>query len=164
MMFVTKTFRPFIPLVSSVACIIVLTLVHQWYEGFNLCNAMADSMGLFFIIFGSLKLLRIHNFVDAFCMYDLIAMRIRLYAYCYPCIELVLGFLYLMRLHNRLINSATLFLMILGCIGVIQALQKKQNIVCACMGTLFEIPLTWVTLLENSSMGLMALYMLLAAC
>lgn len=45
-------------------------------------------------------------------------------------------------------------------IGVAQALMAKRKIVCACLGAVFKIPITKVTLLEDVLMFLMALGML----
>lgn len=153
--------KNFLPLITILGLIIAFTLIRQWYFGLNLMNAMLDFMAAFFIIFGSFKILNLSGFVEAYTIYDLIARHVTLYAYAYPFIELALGFCYLLHFQLMAANWITLILMIIGSIGVAIELSKKREIACACLGTVFKIPMTYVTLAEDAIMGLMALYMLL---
>jgi hypothetical protein len=50
--------------------------------------------------------------------------------------------------------------MLISALGVANELRKKQTIMCACLGTVFKIPMTYVTLFEDLLMASMALYML----
>jgi hypothetical protein len=50
--------------------------------------------------------------------------------------------------------------MSINSIGVYIALQKKETLMCACLGSLFKLPMTYVTLAEDLIMGLMALIMI----
>lgn len=75
-------------------------------------------------------------------------------------VELALGLAYLTAFAPALTNTVTLVLMIVGSIGVAQALQEKRAIQCACLGTALKLPMTKVTLAEDVVMGLMALVML----
>ena len=58
-------------------------------------------------------------------------------------------------------NILTAVIMSVGLIGVIAAVRKKQTIQCACLGTAFNLPMSVVTIIENSVMLAMALAMLL---
>jgi hypothetical protein len=53
-----------------------------------------------------------------------------------------------------------LALSLIGAIGVIQANFSKQTIQCACLGTVFNLPMSIVTVIENVSMAAMAAWML----
>lgn len=118
-------------------------------------------MGLFFIVFGSFKIMNLRGFVEAYSMYDLLAQRSTLYAYLYPFIELSLGIAYLMRWHLTAINGITLVLMLISAAGVARELAQGRAIMCACLGVVFKIPMTYVTLAEDLLMAVMAMIMLL---
>ena len=98
--------------------------------------------------------------MDAYAIYDLIAKRSRIYGYAYPLIELALGASYLFGYRLLAMAWITLTLMILGSIGVAAELRKKNKIPCACLGVVFKIPMTWVTLIEDLSMAAMAAVMI----
>lgn len=89
-------------------------------------------------------------------MYDLIAKRSHMYALAYPFIELTLGLLYLFGWQLILANWLTMVLMLISTSGVAQALLNKQNLTCACLGMVFKLPMTYVTLLEDLLMLCMA--------
>lgn len=155
------SFKNFLPLITIFSIIALFTVVRQLYLGWNIQTAMLDFMAAFFIIFGSFKIVHLAGFAQAYSMYDIIAKRIALYAYIYPFLELGLGLCYVFRFAIYTANWATLVLMIIGSIGVTLELAKKREIVCACLGTVFKIPMTYVTLLEDILMGAMALIMLI---
>lgn len=46
-------------------------------------------------------------------------------------------------------------------IGVIQTLRIKSDFQCACLGTIFKLPMTRITLFEDLLMVLMSLGMIL---
>ena len=55
-----------------------------------------------------------------------------------------------------LVSWITLVLMAVGAAGVARALAQKRQIPCACLGVVFKIPMTWVTLVEDLVMAVMA--------
>jgi|GEM_PF-3436074 len=59
-------------------------------------------------------------------------------------------------------NLATALIMAIGLVGVISAVRRKQAIQCACLGTVFNFPMSVVTIVENSAMLAMAVIMLVA--
>jgi len=150
----------FLPLIIIGLIIIFFTVVQQILYGFNINHAMSDFMGSFFIVFSSFKIINLKKFVEAYSTYDIIAQRYHLYAYIYPFLEFMLGILYLMRYTLLIANWITLLLMIISSIGVGYALSQKRQVVCACLGAVFKIPMTYVTLAEDILMGTMALIML----
>jgi hypothetical protein len=52
-------------------------------------------------------------------------------------------------------------LMLVSAVGIGMELAKKKEIQCACLGLVFNIPMTYVTLAEDLLMALMALLMLM---
>lgn len=81
--------------------------------------------------------------------------------FIYPIIELFFGVSLLLDVNHRLINELILVAMGFSTLGVITSLIKKQNIECACLGTIFNVPLATVTLLEDLLMVGMAALMLI---
>jgi len=154
------TTKDFLPLISIFIGITVLSLL--WINAFNggFMRWMEVFMGIFFVVFGLFKVLNLKGFADAYRMYDLVAMRYPRYGYVYPFIELVLGGLYLLGLFSVATNVITLFVMSISAWGVYLKLRKKEKIMCACLGVVFRVPMTWVTLAEDTLMAFMALAML----
>lgn len=111
--------------------------------------------------FAFFKLLDIPKFADAFATYDIIARRSRAYALAYPWIEVSLGLLFVTRTLPMAANIVTAVIMSIGLIGVVSAVRKKQAIQCACLGTAFNLPMSVVTIVENSVMIVMAIAMLI---
>lgn len=150
----------FYPLITIFCIILLITGISQFYYGWDLKEAMRIFMGLFFLVFGGFKLLKLHQFAQAYTIYDLIAKKYKIYAYIYPFIELSLGIFYLMNWFPKATNIFTLIIMVISAAGVFNELRKGHTVMCACLGTVFKIPMTYVTLAEDLLMALMALIML----
>lgn len=153
--------KNFLPLIIIAAAIIVLTALHQWYYGFDGMTAMRIFMAFFFLVFGFFKIINLKAFAKAYAEYDVIAKRFYAYGYIYPFIELGLGVAYLTNFMPTLTNLITLIVMLISAWGVFVELRKGRTIVCACLGVVFKLPMTWVTLVEDVLMALMALAMLI---
>lgn len=155
------TLADLMPLLVIFSLISVITLVYQWYYGGTIDDAMRIFMGSFFLVFGLFKVINIYEFAQAYAMYDIIAKRYRWYGYLYPFFELGLATAYLLKWNLKVTNVFTLILMLISSVGVFAELRKGKAIVCACMGTVFKVPMTYVTLGEDLLMAAMALIMLL---
>ena len=144
--------------ISIIGIIIILfTALRQWHYGmWSLMNCFQDFIGSFLIIFAIFKLVHLKHFVEAYRIYDIIAQKNILYAYAYPCIELCLGIAYIIRFVPIVTNSITLILMLISSIGVIIELRKRKKVTCACLQEVFKLPMTYVTLVENVIIALMA--------
>ncbi len=154
--------RDFLPLIVIFTLIILFTLTRQIVTGsWKMLPAMNDFMAGFFIVFGAFKVFNVRGFVQAYKIYDLLAQKSIAYAYAYPFIELGLGFAYLFRLYPLATNLITFVVMLIGSIGVALELMKGKEIVCACLGVVFKIPMTYVTLLEDVLMAGMSFGMLM---
>ena len=148
--------KDFLPLIFLFIFIGGITFAHQLYYGWCLSSAMRIFMAAFFLIFGLFKIINLHGFAKAYQKYDLIAARFKWYAYLYPFIELALGIAYLCKWQLPVINSITLVVMLVSAAGVFNELRKGQRIVCACLGAVFKVPMTYVTLAEDLIMATMA--------
>ena len=69
--------------------------------------------------------------------------------------------LYLIQFDTIYINSATIIILGIGTIGVVKSVLKKETINCACLGTVFNLPMSKVTIIENSIMLFMASFSLI---
>lgn len=124
-------------------------------------------MAMFFLTFGGFKVYNLSGFREAFQVYDFLAARSDFYATVYPFLELGLGLLYVVIIHASLpwleivAYTSTILLMGVGGLGVINALMDEREIKCACLGNVFNVPMTTVRLIENFGMVVMAVLMLL---
>ena len=117
-------------------------------------------MAGFYIVFGAFKLLDIQAFANSYAQYDVIAKVFRPWAFAYPFIELTLGFAFLFGYNMITLSWIALVLSAIGTVGAVQVLHSKQTIQCACLGTVFQLPMSTVTVVENVGMAAMAAWML----
>jgi hypothetical protein len=149
------------PLMLVIAYVVGATAVAESIHGsFDWPRAMNYFMGFFFLGFAFFKLLDIPAFADSFSSYDIVAKRSRFYAVAYPWIELALGLLFVSGALPLVANGVTAVIMGVGLVGVAGAVFRKQTIQCACLGTVFNLPMSIVTIIENSAMLAMAITML----
>lgn len=145
------------PLLTIIGYILVVTLAIEVSNGrFRTDMWMMHFMAGFFLVFSFFKMLDIRSFANSYAMYDLLAMRWKGYGLLYPFIELGLGLGYVLNWQPRLVNSITLAVMLFSSIGVIRAVSNKQKIRCACLGSVFNLPMSTVTIVEDLTMALMA--------
>lgn len=154
-----KAYQPLLVLITLVALsAFARTLA---LPAFSFSAWMHDFMGFFLVVFSMFKLFDLSGFADGFQMYDLLAKRSRFYAKLYPFLELFLGLAYLSHWFPPVTYSATIVLMAFGALGVFSAIRKGMNIQCACMGTVLNVPLSTVAVVEDLGMVIMAAGMLL---
>lgn len=151
------TLKDFAPLIVMTLIVTALTVV-----GTSMWNipAMQAFMGFFFLTFGALKVMRLKDFAQAYQMYDLVAMKSKTYALLYPFIEIGFGIAYISGWELRAVAVATILVMLIGALGVYKKLRQKEKVPCACLGTVFKVPMTWVTLIEDLLMAAMAALLL----
>jgi hypothetical protein len=154
--------KSFLPLIIIFATITVFSIMASWYrQVFTYQSIMIDFMAGFFIVFGGFKLIKLSAFAEAYAMYDIIAKRIKAYGYIYPFIELGLGLAFLLRFEITIVAWVTLVLMLINSIGAYNGIRDKKVLMCACLGTVFKLPMSYVTLGEDLLMTAMALMIIL---
>lgn len=149
-----QTYRPLIILLAYLLAVIAASALASGH--FDLSTAMRLFMGGFFIAFSFFKMLDLRGFADAYRSYDLVAKAVPGYGFVYPFIELALGLAYLANWQPQLVNLATAIVMGVSLIGVLKAVFSKQAIRCACLGTVFNLPMSTVTIIEDGLMVAMA--------
>ena len=135
------------------------TIIH--YPIFETQAVLHDFMGLFFVVFSFFKFLDLRGFQQSFSQYDPLAKSFPLYGWLYPFMELALGILFLMQWEIQLALWLTLGILSITTLGVVRVLLSKQQIQCACLGSVLNLPMTEATLIENAVMIGMAGWMLL---
>ncbi len=160
----TSWLTTYSPLLLIVAYILGASLLVQIGVGGLTSIASMETMRYFmagfFLVFSFFKLLDINAFANAYSGYDLIAKSWRGWGLIYPFVELALGMAYLANFNPMFTHWATIILMGFSAIGVIKAVSSKTQIQCACLGTVFKLPMSTVTIVEDVGMVAMAASML----
>ena len=117
-------------------------------------------MAGFFIVFSFFKLLNLDGFASSYSMYDWVARRWFTWGYIYPFVELALGVLYLINLTPMATNWITVLVLGVSSLGVIESNLRSKKIKCACLGDVFNLPMSTVTIVEDVGMVSMALLMI----
>jgi copper chaperone CopZ len=138
----------------------ITTLVEFWAGGVDAMRAMQTFMAGFFLTFSFFKLLDVQGFAGSYRMYDIVAKRIPAYGLVYPFIELALGIAYATGWNPVVTNALTLVVMGVSLVGVLESVLNKRKIRCACLGSVFNLPMTTVTIVEDGLMIGMAALML----
>lgn len=150
------------PLLVILAYLLGATALVEVRAGnFEWMRAMSTFMAGFFLTFSFFKMLDISGFASSYRMYDIVAKRIPAYGKVYPFIELALGVAYGTGWNPLATNAVTLVVMGVSLVGVVQSVVDKKKIRCACLGSVFNLPMTTVTIVEDALMAAMAGIMLL---
>jgi len=158
----TSWLKTYKPLLLVVGFILIVSIAASFSKGtFEWMDWMNYFMAGFFITFSFFKFLDLKGFADSYSTYDLLAMRWRTYGFIYPFIELALGIAYIVGWEPITTNFVTAVVMGFSSLGVINSLLKKRTIQCACLGTVFNLPMSNVTLIEDAVMFFMAIGMLI---
>jgi copper chaperone CopZ len=158
-----KSLATYRPLILIAAYLTVVSFAGIWggvHHESAIARWMMNFMAGFFLVFSFFKLLDLDGFAMAYRGDDVVAERLPAWGYVYPFVELGLGLAYLFRLAPTVTNWVTLIVMSVSIIGVIRALNRKQTIRCACLGTVLNLPMSTVTLIEDGLMIAMAAAML----
>ena len=142
----------------------VTLLIEYIHKDFIWMRWMNHFMAGFFLVFSFFKLLNLKGFAESYAMYDIVAKKWNGWGYVYAFIELGLGFAFLAAFNPLLTNAVTFVVMTISIIGVLQSVLNKQKIKCACLGDVFNLPMSTITIIEDALMigmsGVMLLMML----
>ncbi|MFB9108131.1 heavy-metal-associated domain-containing protein [Flavobacterium gyeonganense] len=155
-----QTYKPILLIFFYIS--LVTVLIQFTNHHFDLMQAMQHFMAGFFIVFSFFKLLNLKGFAESYAMYDVLAKRIPVWGYVYALLELGLGIAYLVNFSPIFTNTVTFIVMSVSIIGVLQSVLNKKRIQCACLGAVFNLPMSTVTIIEDGLMILMSLAMLIS--
>lgn len=154
-------FLTYKPILLIFGYILMLSLLIGFKNNqLDLMLSMQVFMGGFFIIFSFFKMLNLKSFAESYSMYDIVAKKFYQWGYIYPFIELGLGIAYIIDFQPFITNIITLIVMSVSIIGVLESVMNKKKIRCACLGSVFNLPMSTVTIIEDGLMILMSVIML----
>jgi copper chaperone CopZ len=129
--------------------------------GFRLMTAMRIWMGGFFLTFSFFKMLDIQAFAESYAMYDIVAKRFEVWGYLYVFIEALLGVSYALNFQPLFTTVLTVVVMTISLVGVLNSVLAKRKVKCACLGAVFNLPMSSVTIIEDGLMISMGVAMIL---
>ncbi len=127
---------------------------------FALMMFMQVFMGGFFLVFSFFKMLNLKAFAESYAMYDILAKHWKMWGFIYPFVELGLGIAFVMNFNHFYTNLITLIVMSVSIIGVLESVFLNKKIRCACLGSVFELPMSTITIIEDGLMIVMSVIML----
>jgi copper chaperone CopZ len=153
-----ETYTPILLIFFYITLVTILVQLRN--DSFDAMMWMRHFMAGFFLVFSFFKFLNLKGFAESYVMYDVLAKKIHTWAYLYAFVEFGLGIAFLIDFNPILTNAVTLVVMTISIIGVLQSVLNKQKIQCACLGAVFNLPMSTVTIIEDGIMILMSAAML----
>jgi len=153
-----ETYKPILLIFGYVTAI---SLVVSWQDNaINFMLFMRIFMAGFFLTFSFFKMLNLKAFAESYAMYDIVAKKFSAWGYIYAFIELGLGLSFALNLSPVVVNWVTLIVMTVSILGVLESVLNKKKIQCACLGAVFNLPMSTVTIVEDAIMIAMSAAML----
>src|SRR5687768_13544853 len=141
-----STYKPILLIFAYLTGITVLLQIST--GSFSLMSWMNHFMAGFFLVFSFFKLLNLRGFAESYSMYDVVAKKWNGWGYVYAFVELGLGLAFLTGFNPILTNAVTFIVMTISIAGVLQSVLNKRKIKCACLGAVFNLPMSTITIIE----------------
>ncbi len=154
------SYRPIVALLSTTALMsiavnfsvfgsVIRIETFQWFIAFSMT------------VLALLKLQNLESFSTMFLNYDLLAKRWVPYSYFYPFAEGVAGILMISGLFPLVSSPLSIVIGTIGGISVFKAVYiDRRELKCACVGGSSNVPLGFISLMENVMMVAMGVWML----
>ena len=155
-----SVYKPILLIFGYVTTIAIIAGTRQ--GSVDWMHMMSVFMAGFFLSFSFFKLLNLKGFAQSYAMYDILAGKVKAWGYIYPFVELTLGIAYAMGYNLLFTTIITLIVMMISIIGVLQSVIQKRKIQCACLGAVFNLPMSTVTIIEDALMIVMSAGMVFA--
>jgi copper chaperone CopZ len=153
-----SVYKPILLIFGYITTIaIILAMQHNTFHWMQTMNIF---MAGFFLTFSFFKMLDLKGFAESYSMYDIIAKKIKAWGLIYPFVELALGMAYATNFQPLITNITTLAVMSVSIIGVLQSVLNKRTIQCACLGAVFNLPMSTITIIEDALMIIMSAVMM----
>lgn len=151
-----KVFGLYTPLIATALFSFILGWVVTFLKTFSVEMFIMNSMGVFITTIGLLKMRDVAKFAQMFKRYDPIAKQFLLYAKVYPFLETTLGLLILASVFVVPTQIAVMVIYSVTTFGIVSSLRRKEKLECGCLGGEVKLPLSKITIFENTIMILMA--------
>jgi copper chaperone CopZ/uncharacterized membrane protein YphA (DoxX/SURF4 family) len=152
------TYQPIVLVFFYILLATILVQVAQ--QHFDTMQWMRHFMAAFFLVFSFFKMLNLNAFAESYAMYDIVAKKFKPWGILYAFLELGLGIAFLIGFNPLFTNLIAFVLMSVSIIGVLQSVLNKRKIKCACLGAVFNLPMSTVTIIEDALMIAMSGFML----
>jgi cation transport ATPase len=149
------------PIIVIGLYILGITVLYEIANSYSWESWMLNFMAGFFLTFSFFKMLDLKGFAESYATYDIIAKRWMGWGYVYAVLELALGLAFLLRFELLITYGLTIVVMSVSLVGVLQSVLNRRTITCACLGTVFNLPMSTVTILENGLMIVMSAVMIM---
>lgn len=149
-------FATYKPILLIGVYLLITTLLPYLRKNFTMESWMPNFMAGFFLVFSFFKLLDLKGFAESYSTYDIIAKQWKGWGFVYAFIELALGVGYLLHIQPLIVNGVSFVIMSISIIGVLKSVLNKRKIKCACLGAVFNLPMSTVTIIEDALMILMS--------
>ena len=153
-----QTYKPILLIAGYIT--LVSSIVAFTDQGFSGMLFMRVFMAGFFLTFSFFKMLDLKGFSESYAMYDVVAMKFKTWGYIYAFLELGLGIAFALNFEPVVTNAVTAIVMLVSLIGVLESVLNKKKIQCACLGAVFNLPMSTVTIIEDGLMIIMSIAML----
>lgn len=130
-------------------------------RGIELNRFLADFMAVFLITFASFKIVNIESFVIAYRKYDIVASKIRPWAYITPFLEVLMGFWYLLSEGPMKLNLLAVSLACIALTGSFLEAKHRSRFEHSYFGSLIKLPHARVRMLESFMTMCLALALIL---
>lgn len=149
------------PVIAVFATAALIALAISWLTGMGLgAMTVGHFIAVAMMLLAMLKLQDISRFTSMFLGYDLLARRWLPYAYLYPFAQLGAGGLMLAGTLTWLSAPVAFLIGGIGAVSIYKAVYvEKRELKCACVGGGNNVPLGFVSLLEDVLMVAMAVWM-----
>ncbi len=154
-----STYKPILIIFAYITTISIIAGTQ--HNTFHWMQAMNIFMAGFFLTFSFFKMLDLKGFAESYSMYDIVAKKVKAWGFIYAFVELALGIAYTTNFQPLATNIVTLVVMTISIIGVLQSVLNKRKIQCACLGAVFNLPMSTVTIIEDALMIAMSGIMLI---
>jgi glutaredoxin len=150
------------PVIAVFGVAAAIALAIDWLTGAPLIGLVGAGrfIAVAMCLLAMLKLQDVDRFATTFLGYDLLARHVVPYAYVYPFAELGTGLLMLAGVATWLSVPVALVIGTIGAVSVFKAVYvDRRSLKCACVGGGSNVPLGFVSLVENLMMIAMAAWM-----
>ncbi|MEO6883685.1 MAG: cation transporter [Bacteroidia bacterium] len=154
-----EIYQPILLIFFYISAISIIASISA--NSFNWMRAMRIFMSGSFLVFSFFKMLDLKGFADSYAMYDIFAKKWKSWGFVYAFLEAGLGIAYAANLSPIILNSIMIIIMTISSIGVIKSVLSKTTIRCACLGAVFNLPMSTVTIIEDVLMIFMGIITLL---
>lgn len=157
---VGERIAPYSRLITTLIVVLAFGIILSFIIGFSWLSVMEYWMGGYFVAFGVMQAISLKSSAAMFRQYDPLAMRVALYSYALPFIQIALGVAYFFMVWWAVVGLVALAVLVINVVGVDRVMRQNRTVRCGCLGESMNVPVGKVTLWEDLIMIGMVVMML----